>query len=172
MANEQTEHYLIPKPNPSNNIADDVIVLQQAFDILDAVLASIAETLGNKAEGNHGHGLDAITGLVDALATKMSKDKTFALIDLTDVSGATEALDNYIMTKSGNTYVFRSAASVLDQHTHAIANISGLQAILNTLLAGASSSGDGVIAVYDGATGKNLKPGGVTIADLRDGGTY
>lgn len=172
MANELTERFGIPKPAPSNDIADDVIALQQAFDIVDQALALIADAAAGKAPAEHGHTIDQIAGLVDALAGKMPNSKTFALTDLTDVLGAADALNNYILSKSGSTYVFRSAASVLDQHTHAIANVTGLQAVLNTLLAGASSSGDAIIAVYDGATGKNLKPGGYRIADLRDGGTY
>lgn len=119
MSNELTEHFGIPKPNPENDVAVDVIKLQEAFDILDAALFTLQQALAAKAASSHGHEISGIEGLADALAGKMAASKTFALADLTDVDGAAEAINNYVLTKIDGVFAFRAALSVLGEHSHA-----------------------------------------------------
>ena len=131
MANELTEFYNIPKPNPAHDVKDDVIPLGVAFDMIDAALRAHALLIAAKAAADHGHDISGIAGLVDALAGKMSAARTFALSELTDVVGAADATNNYVMVKIDGQYVFRSALSVLDEHFHTIAQITGLQTALD-----------------------------------------
>lgn len=129
--NELTEHYAIPKPNPANNVGDDVVPLQQAFDILDGAVYSLALLVASKAAADHSHAIAGITGLADALAGKMAAGRTFTLAEMTDVVGADDALNNYILTKLDGQYVFRSGLSVLGTHGHDIADVGGLQTALD-----------------------------------------
>lgn len=172
MAAEQTTHYKIPQVDPEKNVSDEVFVLIQAFDVVDDVLNRLAQEIAKKLNSNDEIGIDKITNLQQQLDDKMLKSRTFTLAELTDVIGAQEAMINYIMTKGAEGYVFRSALSVLGAHQHDIADVKGLQAVLNTFLAGAASSIDGEVLVAQGTSGKQLKNSGFTIASLRDGGTY
>lgn len=131
--NELTEHYDIPKPNSAHDVRDDVAPLQQAFDIIDAALHLISVAVGSKAAAVHSHEMAAVTGLVDALAGKMASNRTFDLAELTDVVGADDALNNYILTKLDGVFVFASALSVLGTHPHAIADVTGLATALSDL---------------------------------------
>ncbi len=151
--NELTEHYAIPKPNPAHDVADDVVPLQQAFDLVDAALYALAQAVAAKAAAIHSHEMAAITGLVDALAGKMAASRTFTLEELVDVVGAAEALNNYILTKIDGAYVFRSALSVLGTHEHAIAEVTGLEAALDAL---DSAIADTITALGDKADASAL----------------
>lgn len=51
-------------------------------------------------------------------------------------------------------------------HVHAITDITGLSPVLNTLVAGPSSSTNGNIALMDGATGKVIKDSGTSLVSL------
>lgn len=126
MANELTEHFNIPKPNPAHNINDDVVPLGVAFDMVDAALHAQLVALAAKAGAIHGHGIGEIDGLATALAGKMAADETFTLAELTDVVGADTALNNYILTKVDGLYAFRAALSVLGEHGHDIDQVTGL----------------------------------------------
>lgn len=133
MANELTTHYNLPKPNPAHDIKDDVIPLQLALDMVDAALHVQAVLIAGKAADVHGHTIGGIDGLTDALTGKMAATRTFALAELTDVIGAGDAINNYVLVKIDGEYVFRSALSVLDEHFHTIAQVSGLTAALALL---------------------------------------
>lgn len=164
--NEKTAHYQIPKPNIQNNISDDTPVMQSAFDLIDLLLYGLALEIAKKMNSDASLTIENIGGLVDALSDKMAKSKTFKLAELTDVTGIESALDNYILTKAGTGFVLRSALAVIGLHTHAIADIVGLQPVLNTLIAGPSSAVEGEVSIYSGATGKVLKSSGVKFSDL------
>ena len=138
MANELTEHYDFPKPNPAHNINEDVVPLGLAFDMVDAALHAQALTIAGKAGAVHGHAIAAIDGLAAALAGKMAADRTFALAELIDVVGAGDALNNYILTKVDGQYAFRAALSVLGPHVHEMAEVTGLAAALTPLAPKAS----------------------------------
>lgn len=164
--NEKTEHYKIPKPHIENFISDDTPVLQMAFDIIDLLFREFSLEIAKKMDGNAELDIENIGGLTEVLANKMAKDRTFKLSEMTDVTGTENALDNYILTKSGAGFVLRSALAVIGAHTHDIANIVGLQAVLNTLAAGTSGVVDGEVTLFQGTGGKALKGSGVKLADL------
>ena len=133
MTNALTEHYGIPKVNPAHDVKDDVIPLGIAFDMVDLVLFTLAQGLLTKAATDHDHAMGDVTGLIDALAGKMAATRTFELAELTDVVGADDAINNYVLVKIDGDYVFRSALSVLDEHSHTMAQVSGLTAALALL---------------------------------------
>ncbi|RBO90518.1 hypothetical protein [Pseudochrobactrum asaccharolyticum] len=169
---DTTTHYDIPQVDPEKNVSDEVFVLIQAFEVVDDVLFRLAQEIVKKLNSDDEIAISKITNLQQTLDDKMLKSRTFKLTELTDVIGAQEAMINYIMTKGADGYVFRSALSVLGAHLHDIADVRGLQPVLNTFIAGAASSVDGEVPVFQSTTGKQLKNSGVTIASLRDGGTY
>lgn len=169
--NELTEHYEIPKPNPANDVADDVTVLQQAFDLIDALLFALAAVVAGKAATGHGHDMAAIAGLTEALASKMAADETFALEDLTDVDGAPEALNNYILTKLDGLYVFRSALSVLGDHGHTIDEVTGLEGALDaidTALATMATAAAVTAALADKLDKTNGTATGLTVTGYKE----
>ncbi|MDR6431308.1 hypothetical protein [Brucella pseudogrignonensis] len=166
MAVEKTQHYEIGKPVPANNISEDVSVLRGAFDLIDFILFTLAQALLEKMDKTATFEMSAVSGLVEALAQKMPANRTFKLTELTDISGAASAIDNYILTKSEAGFVFRSALAVLGRHLHNIDDVEGLQNILNTLVSGAAASIDGEIVVFEGSTGKHTKRSGETLSSL------
>ena len=131
MANELTQHYQFPKPNPAHDVKDDVIPLGTAFEMVDAAIHAMALVLATKAASDHGHGIPGIAGLSDALASKMDATRRFALGELSDVVGASSALNNYILTKVGDEFALRSALSVLGPHNHPATELSGTLAQFN-----------------------------------------
>ena len=164
--NEKTLHYGIVKPHPDNNVSDEVLKLQVAFDIIDLLFRDFSIELAKKMDDDADLSIADIDGLAEELAEKMAKDRKFKLVEMEDVTGTENALDNYILTKSGAGFVLRSALAVIGAHTHDIANIIGLQAILNTLAAGTSGVVDGEITLFQGTTGKALHGSGMKFADL------
>ena len=86
----------------------------------------------------------------------------------------------WFITASGVTYANLSANGSIGtgsnqvaqgNHTHIISNVTGLQTALDAKVAGPASATNNRIAVFDGTTGKLIKDGGSTIADLGGGGS-
>lgn len=132
---DTTTHLNIPKPNPaadpSRFVDEELIRLAEAWDIIDAFLHALVQTVNQKAAAEHNHAMAAIDGLVDALNAKMAADRQFKLDDLTDVSGADAAPANYILVKSaGGGWVVSTALAALGVHPHLISEITGLAAEL------------------------------------------
>uniref|UniRef100_UPI00235F5AED Bgr_08870 family protein n=1 Tax=Bartonella sp. MM73XJBT TaxID=3019095 RepID=UPI00235F5AED len=68
-----------------------------------------------------------VTGLESALNGKMAADKTFTFADLSDIEGAKDAANNYVLYKSSNNnFTFGSAISLLGTHQHKTEDIVGL----------------------------------------------
>lgn len=164
--NEKTEHYKIPKPNIANFISDDTPVLQMAFDIIDLLFREFATEIAKKMDGDAELTISDIEGLTEELAKKMADDRRFKLVEMEDVLGFENALDNYILTKAGAGFVLRSALAVIGAHAHAISDVNGLQPVLNTLVSGPSGVLEGEIPLFQGTTGKALRGSGMKFVDL------
>ncbi|WP_343803651.1 hypothetical protein [Paenochrobactrum glaciei] len=164
--NNSTEHFKIVKPDPVTPVSDDVHTIRTAFDLIDALLKIITEAVAKKAEGDHTHDFAGVEGLEDELKEFRRKDEEINLGDLGDVLNPEDAQLNYVLAKTALGFAFRSALSVLGEHQHPMANIVGLQDVLNTFLAGAAGSLDGEIPVFQGTSGKAVGRGGVKLADL------
>ncbi|CCF19171.1 protein of unknown function [Pseudorhizobium banfieldiae] len=145
MAN--TQHFNIPKPDTSADVDDEFYRLMDALDVVDAILFTLQTALGGKASSTHGHGIPDITGLEQALADKMPKDKPFSLDDLQDVEGAGDAALNYVLVKGvDGRWRPSSAAAAIGNHQHGVGDITGLAAQLSSIV---SSLRDGVGSSLD-----------------------
>lgn len=116
-------------------MADEVERLIATWDQADAVLKTLADAIATKAAANHNQAIGTITGLTEALAGKMAASKTFAVADLTDVSGSVEAALGYVLAKTALGFSFQSAASLLGNHQHGVADIIGLTAAIDAKIA-------------------------------------
>lgn len=166
MNDNSTEHFNIIKPDPETPVSEDVHTIRTAFDLIDALLKATSEAVAKKAEQGHTHDFADVDGLEEALGEFRRKDEVINIGDLGDVLNPDDAQLNYVLTKTALGFAFRSALSVLGEHQHPIANIVGLQDVLNSFVSGSAGSLDGEISVYQGTSGKALKRGGVKLADL------
>ncbi|WP_162244196.1 tail fiber protein [Rhizobium sp. Root1240] len=98
--------------------------------MLDAILKSLLDAVNAKAAATHTHAISQVVGLAAELAAKMPASQTFKLDDLTDVSGADAASNNYILVKSALGWIPSSALAALGTHGHLISEISGLVSAL------------------------------------------
>jgi len=103
MANTTNRSY--PKPVEENNVSDDVLLLQQAFDMIDDDVAALLASLAGKANLSHGHAMADITGLAAALALKAAADHAHAFDDLSDVSSTAAAPNGYVLQKASGGWV-------------------------------------------------------------------
>lgn len=133
MANSQHRQY--PLPEPSNNISDDVLLLQEALRMVDGDVHALMTLITAMAPYEHRHEIGDVEGLTSALAGMAAKDHQHGLDDLTDVAGATTAPPGSILYKGPNQlWIIGDPASVLGAHEHTIANIQELEAQLGALL--------------------------------------
>uniref|UniRef100_UPI002362742A Bgr_08870 family protein n=1 Tax=Bartonella sp. ML70XJBT TaxID=3019096 RepID=UPI002362742A len=94
---------------------------------IDQALADVEEKVEGKAPLKHTHTISDVTGLESALNGKMAADKTFTFADLSDIEGAKDAANNYVLYKSSNNnFTFGSAISLLGAHKHKTEDIVGL----------------------------------------------
>ncbi|WP_375619083.1 Bgr_08870 family protein, partial [Bartonella sp. AC134YNZD] len=90
-------------------------------------LLAVEEKIDEKAPLHHTHTISEIADLESALNGKMAADKTFTFADLSDVEGAKDAANNYVLYKSSNNnFTFGSAVSLLGAHQHKTEDIVGL----------------------------------------------
>ncbi|WP_375667605.1 Bgr_08870 family protein, partial [Bartonella sp. AC130YNZD] len=90
-------------------------------------LLAVEEKIDEKAPLHHTHTISEITNLESALNGKMAADKTFSFADLSDIEGAKDAANNYVLYKSSNNnFTFGSAVSLLGAHQHKTEDIVGL----------------------------------------------
>lgn len=133
-----------PLPVPENYVSADVLLLIQATELIDADIASILASLGTKANALHGHSIGDIVGLATALSGKAAVDHIHSLDDLSDVSGAGAAPNNFVLVKSGGQWSPQPASSLAGAHTHAISDITNLQAALDSKITAAQIAGLGL----------------------------
>lgn len=132
-----TEYYNLPKPDDSledkQSLADAVVAVITALDMIDGLLKINADTVATKAADDHGHLIDEIDGLVAALEGKMPANATFTLAGLTDAELPSEVPAGYILGFISGKWQAVSAASAIGTHGHLMSEITGLVAALNDL---------------------------------------
>ncbi|MCZ8098845.1 MAG: hypothetical protein O9972_13090 [Burkholderiales bacterium] len=82
---EITENRSYPLPHPDNDLADDVLRLRDALSGIDLDVATAIAALAGKAATLHNHAISQITGLSDALDSKVDVGTAYSLNDLSDV---------------------------------------------------------------------------------------
>lgn len=112
-------------PDATNKLSEDVVRLISALSQIDADIVALNTALAGKAASSHNHDMSEITGLVAALTAKAAAVHTHAISALTGVSITSPT--------SGQALVYNGTSWV--NATLAVANISGLQATLNSLQA-------------------------------------
>lgn len=121
-----TPNFGLPRPVEDANVDDEFRRLQDAWDLLDAILTVFQVGIAGKSSLGHVHTISQINGLAAELAKKMDAGKSFAIGDLSDVVGAAQAALGYVLAKSANGFTFQSAASLLGAHQHKVNEIVGL----------------------------------------------
>ncbi|WP_208541315.1 Bgr_08870 family protein [Bartonella capreoli] len=115
-------------------ISAEFPILRENLTIIDQAVSDLDEKADSKASLQHTHVISEVSELEDALSGKMAADKTFALVDLTDVKGAKDATENHVLYKSGkDRFAFGSALSLLGEHQHTIEDIVGLEEHLESI---------------------------------------
>lgn len=130
MANTSNRGY--PKPVTSNFVSDDVLLLMQAYDMIDADIFAILTALNLKAPSVHSHAMSDITGLVTALGDKAPSNHTHDFDQINGVSGTAAAPDGYVLTKTSSGWVPQAPATILGTHSHSIAQVTNLQTALDS----------------------------------------
>ncbi|WP_208442444.1 Bgr_08870 family protein, partial [Bartonella raoultii] len=114
-------------PKEGRFISSEFPILRENLGKLDQALITVEEKIDQKAPLQHAHTINDVTGLESALNGKMAADKTFTFADLSDIEGAKDAANNYVLYKSGNNnFTFGSAISLLGTHQHKTEDIVGL----------------------------------------------
>ncbi|MCJ8517829.1 hypothetical protein ABID21_000655 [Pseudorhizobium tarimense] len=131
-----TDHFQLPLPDEADNVDQEFYRLQLVWAMVDLILFELSQAVANRAAKVHEHPMTDISGLVEALAEKMSADVSFSLDDLDDVEGATDAATNYLLVKGPDgKYRPSSAAAALGSHQHAAGDILGLTEQINAVVA-------------------------------------
>lgn len=134
-----TPNLNLPIPNadavPPKNISDQFPDIAIALTMLDLIIHTLQGVVAGKAEADHTQAISTITGLTEALASKMPANASFSLDSLTDVQGAADALVNYVLVKkSTGQWEPSTALAALGIHGHAISEIVGLTGQLLDIL--------------------------------------
>ncbi|WP_273760203.1 Bgr_08870 family protein [Bartonella sp. ML70XJBT.G] len=114
-------------PKEGRFISSEFPILRENLTKIDQTIADVEEKIDEKAPLKHTHTISDVTGLESALNGKMAADKTFTFADLSDIEGAKDAANNYVLYKSSNNnFTFGSAISLLGAHQHKTEDIVGL----------------------------------------------
>ncbi|WP_273721114.1 Bgr_08870 family protein [Bartonella sp. ML71XJBT] len=114
-------------PKEGRFISSEFPILRENLGKIDQALLAVEEKVEGKAPLKHTHTISDVTGLESALNGKMAADKTFSFADLSDIEGAKDAANNYVLYKSSNNnFTFGSAVSLLGAHQHKTEDIVGL----------------------------------------------
>ncbi|QEE08608.1 hypothetical protein D1093_02895 [Bartonella kosoyi] len=114
-------------PQEGRFISSEFPILRENLNKLDQALVVVEEKVDEKAPLHHTHTISEITDLESVLNGKMAADKTFTFADLSDIEGAKDAANNYVLYKSSNNnFTFGSAVSLLGAHQHKTEDIVGL----------------------------------------------
>ncbi|OPB29523.1 Bgr_08870 family protein [Bartonella sp. WD12.1] len=97
----KTEKLGMELPQEGRFISAEFPLLRKNLIIIDQAVSDLDEKVDEKAPSQHTHEMSEVSGLEDALSGKMEVDKTFALVDLTDIQGANDAAENHVLYKSG-----------------------------------------------------------------------
>ncbi|WP_375702409.1 Bgr_08870 family protein [Bartonella sp. AA89HNZF] len=114
-------------PKEGRFISSEFPILRENLTKIDQALLAVEEKIDEKAPLQHKHTIGDVNGLKTALEAKMAADKTFTFADLSDIEGAHDAANNYVLYKSSNNnFTFGSAISLLGAHQHKTEDIVGL----------------------------------------------
>nr|WP_330169486.1 Bgr_08870 family protein [Bartonella grahamii] len=114
-------------PKEGRFISSEFPILRDNLNKLDQALITVEEKVEGKAPSKHMHTISDVADLEAALKSKMAADKTFTFADLSDIEGAKDAANNYVLYKSSNNnFTFGSAISLLGAHQHKTEDIVGL----------------------------------------------
>ncbi|WP_455475334.1 hypothetical protein [Bartonella sp. B17] len=130
---KKSKNYQLHLPEETRTIADEFPLLRTNLEILDVALKNISNATDNKADKEHQHAMKDVNGLEAALNGKMSANKEIKLGDLSDVSGANIAANNYVLAKQTMGFGFMSPAAALGQHNHKITDVINLETYLDNL---------------------------------------
>ena len=137
-----------PLPDAANKLNEDVQRLIDAFAAIDGDVAALLAALATKAAVSHGHAIADITGLATALDGKAAVAHTHTLAGLSDVSIAGAPIGRPLTTQAGG-QIGIGGEPAPKEHTHEIANVTGLEAALAALLPLAGGVLTGSLAVKD-----------------------
>ncbi|EJF85271.1 Bgr_08870 family protein [Candidatus Bartonella washoeensis] len=114
-------------PKEGRFISSEFPILRENLSKIDQAIADVEDKVNQKAPLKHTHTISDVTDLEAALKGKMAADKTFSFADLSDIEGAQDAANNYVLYKaSNNHFTFGSAISLLGTHQHKTEDIVGL----------------------------------------------
>lgn len=114
-------------PQEGRFISSEFPILRENLTKIDHALADVEGKTDNKAPLQHTHKISDVNGLEATLKGKMAADKAFTFADLSDIEGAKDAANNYVLYKaSNNHFTFGSAISLLGAHQHKTEDIVGL----------------------------------------------
>ncbi|WP_273758995.1 Bgr_08870 family protein [Bartonella sp. AU55XJBT] len=114
-------------PKEGRFISSEFPILRENLTKIDQALADVEEKIDQKAPLQHKHTISDVADLEAALKSKMAADKTFTFANLSDIEGAKDAANNYVLYKSSNNnFTFGSAVSLLGAHQHKTEDIVGL----------------------------------------------
>ncbi|WP_407965887.1 Bgr_08870 family protein [Bartonella sp. C271] len=114
-------------PKEGRFISSEFPILRENLTKIDQAIADVEGKIDEKAPLKHTHSIGDVTDLETALRGKMAADKTFSFADLSDIEGAQDAANNYVLYKSSNNnFTFGSAISLLGAHQHKTEDIVGL----------------------------------------------
>lgn len=129
-----TTHRDYPLPDDTRTVAEEFELLQQqTLAMIDGDVHALFEAISGLAAADHGHAIADVTDLQTTLDGKMPADQTFAISDLSDVSGAAEAPDGYILAKVTGVWVAQAALAALGAHGHSMGQVAGLGDALDAI---------------------------------------
>ncbi|WP_375669088.1 Bgr_08870 family protein [Bartonella sp. MR168JLCBS] len=114
-------------PKEGRFISSEFPILRENLTKIDQAMMEVEVKVDEKAPLKHTHTISDVADLEAALKGKMAADKTFSFTDLSDLEGAKDAANNYVLYKSSNNnFTFGSAVSLLGAHQHKTEDIVGL----------------------------------------------
>ncbi|AQX20250.1 Bgr_08870 family protein [Bartonella sp. WD16.2] len=115
----KTKKLAMELPKEGRFISAEFPITREDLIIIDQAVSDLDEKADGKAPSQHSHTIDHVSELEDTLSGKMAADKTFALVDLTDVKGANDAAENHVLYKSGeDRFAFGDPTSLFYPHQH------------------------------------------------------
>ncbi|WP_280939943.1 Bgr_08870 family protein, partial [Bartonella henselae] len=125
----KTKKLQMELPQEGRFISSEFPILRDNLGKIDQAILAVEKKAEEKAPLQHTHTIGDVRDLETALNGKMAADKTFTFADLSDIEGAKDAANNYVLYKSSNNnFTFGSAVSLLGAHKHKMEDIVGLDA--------------------------------------------
>jgi hypothetical protein len=184
--NDTTTNRGYQLPHATNNLDYDVARLRASFNAIDADIAGLLTSVAGKAATSHTHVISDVSGLQAALDGKLATNASISLDFLSDVNTAGAVTNQFLrlfngqwvpvsldgsMIETGTVPVARLPAHLATTalnsayaalvHSHAIADVTGLQTALDAKVSGPASSVDRRMPLLSGTSGKVLIDSGI-----------